>query len=364
MEVVIDKQARIGIVISEAPDKVALLKLDDGGAVVLVLHPTEWPEDRPDVPAAQRRMWTFREYFKGCMRDPKTRYPVDAAARKLLAGINPKVTPTFGPGALDALVECLPHGLINLFTPQGGFVGRFEEVGDAKLIARCMQERALLFENVDDLKAMDKADLITLQAHIDPNFKWAITPKKQYQEILDMAGKKTKAAPRKVASAQASRKRADGPVAQARALFDKMKAAKATRGAMIAACIAAGINKSTANTQYGHWRKETNYQAPAEVKADKPAKKKEAAKAETKSGSKPKKKSAAASKPAAKPAAKKKSAKKKAAPKPAAPAGDPDGDAADKNAAAGQTTGVSDPVADSQQAGAAAGGTDGAGTAG
>lgn len=50
-------------------------------------------------------------------------------------------------------------------------------------------------------------------------------------------------------------KKPDGPVAKARAIFEKMKTSTDS-SAIIAACVAAGVVKGTATTQLGKWRKE------------------------------------------------------------------------------------------------------------
>jgi hypothetical protein len=148
---------------------------------------------------------------------------------------------------------------------------------------------------------------------IDPEADWPATStsqqaKKLFERMQDMTKKKAKV----VAKSEARQKRADGPVAQARAIFPTMK--DKTTKEIVAACVKAGINKSTAATQLGHWRKENGIKPVKAAKAEKPAKKAVA---------KPAKAAAKAAKPVKAGGSKAKAAKtppKPAAKAPAAPA--------------------------------------------
>lgn len=57
-----------------------------------------------------------------------------------------------------------------------------------------------------------------------------------------------------IAVTKTSSSRPGGSVARARAIFDELKGKSRTE--MMAACDKAGINKGTAATQYGRWKKE------------------------------------------------------------------------------------------------------------
>ncbi|MDZ4343960.1 MAG: hypothetical protein U1E51_16190, partial [Candidatus Binatia bacterium] len=121
--------------------------------------------------------------------------------------------------------------------------------------------------------------------------------------------KAKKVTPKKVQKVEASRKRADGPVAQARVIFEKMRN-ETDSSKIIAACVAAKINKGTAGVQLGRWRKENGIVVKRGGARAKPVEKKAVPK--PKAAVKDKKKE-----PAKKPVTKSKPAAKKPAAKPA-----------------------------------------------
>lgn len=259
MRVIKDRESRCAIIISEAPDAVAMVRLEVGtGITVLQIHPMVWGEN-----AATGEMhysgvspnhikWSFDEMWRPVIGSDGHPYTVQEAARKFLRGVNQPTMPEFGSGAVEALTRCLPEGDVHLFTAESGFVGRFSAVEDAVLIARAHKQKPIFFENAKDIKELSDQDLAVVKAALDSERKW---PQKiNYQEIYNMSKAKTAAAPKKVTKVEASKKRADGPVAKARAIFEKMR--DKTSAEITAACIAAGINKGTTNVQLGKWRKE------------------------------------------------------------------------------------------------------------
>lgn len=292
MKVLKDRESRCAIVITEAPDKVAMVRLNSDGTVILDLHPTVWGEKPdtgemvydPDKIRKEHLKWNFDEMWKPVMVKGGGLYSVQEAARKLLRGINGKVAPDFGNGAIEALMTCLPHGDVHLFTEESGFIGRFSATEDAVLVARARHERGIHFESPADLKALPGQDFKIVQSILDASRKWPDNPgAKLYKEIFEMSkAKQTSELPKKMKKAEASKRRADGPVAKARELFAKMKTEVVSdSAAVIAACLKAGINKGTASVQLGKWRKENNIVAKRAVKVKK-TKKTDAKKAETK----------------------------------------------------------------------------------
>lgn len=75
--------------------------------------------------------------------------------------------------------------------------------------------------------------------------------------------KTKKQTPKKSAKPAVKARKTDGPVAQTWALCDKMK--DAARKDVIAAAVKAGINESTAKTQYQRWLHRGDKKASAKV---------------------------------------------------------------------------------------------------
>lgn len=292
MQVIKDKSSRCAIVIAEGPDCFSLLRHNDDGIVVVDNHPLTWPEEMPGRSKGEQANWTFWEYWKPVIVE-NVPYAVDKAARLFLKGINPKILPTFGPGSITTLIDCLPPGNVHLFTPENGFVGRFAEDDDAKAVARALKERAIFFAGATELKQLSPGDLKIVTDAVCPDFKFPVKPKAtHYNEVFDMAKNAAKKKSTKVAKTEASKKRADGPVAKIWAIADKLHAAGKGSKEMIEACTAEGINRGTIGVQLGKWRKKNGIIV--------------------KRGGGPKVTKPATDKP--KPAAKKKAAKKKTAP--------------------------------------------------
>lgn len=181
-------------------------------------------------------------------------YPPDRAARLLIKGAYSRPY-GFRNGALGALISVLPSGPIHLFEQESGFVGRFASTDDVKIVVEAMKCRAIVFSSEKELQKLSAVDLQVVLSHLDPERKWP--PKlnqKLYKEVYEMSSKaNTKAAP-KIAKADARQRRTDGPVAKARGIFEEMKD-KGTAD-ILEACVEAGVNRGTATTQLGRWRKE------------------------------------------------------------------------------------------------------------
>ena len=303
MRVIKDRQSRCAIVISEAPDSMALVRLEEGtGRVVLDLHPMVWGENpstgemfyrNGDVSPSHIK-WSFEEMWRPVIGSDGHPYTAQEAARKFLRGVSPKMIPEFGSGAVESLQRCLPEGDVHLFTAESGFGGRYAAIEDALLIARSHRQKPITFESPKDIKKLSEQELNIVQTSLDPDRKWPqqVNP----QEIFTMAKEKQAAAPKKVQKVEASKRRADGPVAKLRELFAKMVSeVKGDSKAVLAAAAKLGINKGTTTVQLGKWRKENGIQVQRgganNVKAKagtKPAKKeKPAAKVKTKQKAEP-----------------------------------------------------------------------------
>ncbi len=268
MRVIKDRQSRCAIVISEAPDSMALVRLEEGtGRVVLDLHPMVWGENpstgemyyrNGDVSPSHIK-WTFEEMWRPVIGSDGHPYTVQEAARKFLRGVCPKMIPEFGNGAVEALQRCLPEGDVHLFTADSGFIGRYSAVEDALLIARSHQQKPIAFESPKDIKKLSAQELSIVQAALDPDRKWP--QKVNPQEIFNMSKQKQAAAPKKIQKVEASKRRADGPVAKLRELFAKMVSeVKGDSKAVLVAAEKLGINKGTTTVQLGKWRKEHGIQ--------------------------------------------------------------------------------------------------------
>lgn len=283
--------------------------LDDDCSIALKSHPTTWVETGEQFRDG-RAIINFDDEWRPLFRHGPTGvevYPVLEATRKFIRGCFSEPT-GFKGGALDALVDVLPQGDVHLFVRGVGFIGRFSAVEDAQMIAGALKaDRPIIFGSSEEIMAMPEPDVVEIITALDPEFVW---PKKftinHAQGVYEMAKKATKKKAAKVAKAEAAQRRADGPVAKAREQFEKIHKAnpEATSDVYIKACEDAGVNRGTATTQLGRWRKEKGIavkRGGARKKAEKSA--------------------AKTDKPATKKGGKKKSAKKKepAAPKPGLP---------------------------------------------
>lgn len=198
--------------------------------------------------------YQYARYCRPILLDSGEPYPPALAARKLITGTLSKPV-GFKNGSLAALTDVLPSGKIHLFDREAGLVGRFAERQDAVVVAEAAGGSPIIFGSVKELQKLPSLDLGVVLKHLDPERKWptSLSPK-HYQEIFAMAEKVVKKAPTKLVKAEAKQRRADGPVAKAREIFEKMKGEDTAK--ILAACDKAEVNHGTATTQLGRWRKE------------------------------------------------------------------------------------------------------------
>lgn len=247
-----DSAVRCYLEVMRTDDVAILASLDGDGSVTLQSHPLTWFEIGEQYTGGKRE-FAFDTQFMPLTKGEK-HYPTDEAARKLIRGCY-GAPAGFKNGALSALVDVLPSGDIHLFTQEEGFIGRFANKADAEMIAKASGCRPVIFGSAVEVKGLAATDLGIVLTALDPEKKWPAKLKQQhFSEVFEMAKKKVKAKAKKVVKAEARQKRADGPVNKARELFATMRD-KPTAD-IIAAAVAQGINKNTAQTQLGRWRKE------------------------------------------------------------------------------------------------------------
>lgn len=239
-------------------------------ALQLISHPLVWNETYDGYPHTIH----FDKVFKPVTVNGQP-YPAVEAARKLIRFCLERKA-EFRYGALTVLIDQLPSGPVHLFDLDGKvFVGRFAAVEDAVMISKALKCRPVMFESPQEFKKLDPQDQAEVCRILDPDRKWPakLTPN-HHKEVFDMATKAVKKTAPKVEKAKAKQRRSDGPVAKAREIFAKMKSSPTAD--ILAACEKAGINRGTATTQLGKWRKENNIVVPrggARVKkAKEPAK--------------------------------------------------------------------------------------------
>jgi hypothetical protein len=289
--------ARCALEVHRDDNQVVLAMLEEDCHLGLKQHPVKWTERYGDGDNVRYLSVHFDDRWKPVMRPgPSGLEPYSAyeAARKMIRGI-------FGPplgyrgGVLSALMEVLPEGDVHLFTANEGLIGRFCSVDDARMIAAAIGEtNPIVFESPQEFMALAPASKDVVLRQIDPKREWPVQfNSKLANEVFQMVTKVPKKKTTKTAATAKPEKkgRADGPVAKAREIFAKMKGEASID--IIAACVKAGVNKGTATTQLGRWRKENGIEVKrggsrtkSEGKAtaaQKPAKKK-AAKTKSVSG--------------------------------------------------------------------------------
>jgi len=260
-QVLRSREARCGIEILRTEDAVVMAVLDSDCTIDLKSHPTVWAE----VGAQYRdgkRVFQFDDEWRPLFRHGPhgiEAYPVVEATRKFIRGCY-SAPSGFKGGALDALIDVLPHGEVHLFIREIGFIGRFASLEDAQMIAGALKvDRPIIFGSPEEIMELPDPDLIELITWINPEYRLPSKLKLTHAEgIFEMAKKTVKKKVAKVAKAEAKQRRADGPVAKAREIFEKMR--DASSADIIAACEAAGVNRGTATTQLGRWRKANNIQ--------------------------------------------------------------------------------------------------------
>jgi len=289
-----DSSSRVVIEIGREGPSVDLITIGEGGVIDLVHHPLTWFEFGRD---GVKVLLSFDSQFKPLAGKGAEPYPPLDALRKMMRGCFGAPPPGYRGGALEAIIDALPSGDAHLFTPDGEFVGRFASIEDARLIGSALGVRgAAVFDGPAGVLALPGEVRKAVGAALGPNRSWQAEriTNRQAKEIYEMATKARKKAAAAVSKTtkgkKATRSRTDGPVAQARAIFDKMK--NATGSEILAACEKAGLNKGTANTQLAKWRKENGISVrrggdrKSAKAAKKPAAKKKAA---PKKAAKPKK---------------------------------------------------------------------------
>lgn len=307
--------SRCAIEVLRTGSEAILAVLDTDCSIALISHPLAWAESGPQFKTG-RAFLEFDQVWKPLLRQgPKgiEPYPLLDAVRKFIKGC---YAPPFGfkSGALDALVEVLPSGEHHLFTREAGFIGRFASLDDATMIAGALKAvKPIIFSTAEEFMELVDLDQGVVLSDLDPVKEWpAKIDVNIAMGVLEMAKAKKKDKTKKVAKAEATQRRADGPVAQARMIFEAMKS-ETDSSKIIAACEAKGINRGTATTQLGRWRKENGITVkrggarkkaaekapPSGKKADKKGKK-----GKEKDGIPPSPKGAKRHKPAAKPSGK------------------------------------------------------------
>lgn len=290
-QVLRSREARCGIEVLRTEDSVVMAILDSDCSVALLSHPMTWAEVGSQYKDG-KHFFQFDDEWRPLYRmgpqgvEP---YPVVEATRKFIRGCFSEPT-GFKAGALDALVDVLPPGEVHLFIRGVGFIGRFCSLEDAQMIAGALKaDRPIIFSSPAEIMGLSDPDLSEVMFHLDPAYEWPKQIKPHNAEgIFEMAKKATKKKAAKVAKAEAKQRRADGPVAKAREIFEKMKE-ETDSSKIIKACEEVGVNRGTATTQLGRWRKEKGItvkrggarkkgDAKSAAKTDKPSSKKKGSK--------------------------------------------------------------------------------------
>lgn len=251
--------ARIAIEVMRDAGDAIIARIADDSSIELINHPLVWIDKGPQYRDGRREL-NFDEEFLPLKLRTGELYPVADAARRMIRGTYAAPV-SFRGGALEALIDLLPVGDVHAFAREGFFIGRFELSADAALVAKAIGAvRPIIFGSPSEFLALVSVDQQCVMQLIDGEREWkAEVNNALATEICLLAGSMVKRkAPRIEKSERkqaATQKRADGPVAQARAIFEAHRA-NLDREKCIAECIAKGINESTAATQFGRWKKE------------------------------------------------------------------------------------------------------------
>lgn len=254
-------EARCGIEVLRTADSVVMALLDSDCTIALVSQPMTWVDKGPQYREG-RKILNFDEIWRPLYRVGPTGvepYPVLEATRKFIRGCY-SAPSGFKGGALDALIDVLPAGDVHLFVRGVGFIGRFAAVEDAQMIAGALKaDRPIIFGSPEEIMLLAEPDLSEIVFALNPEFDWPSKFKLNHaQGVFEMAKAATKKKVKKIEKAEATQRRADGPVAQARAVFDELYKANAETPSSeyIEKACAKGINRGTVTTQLGRWRKE------------------------------------------------------------------------------------------------------------
>lgn len=250
--------SRCAIEVLRTDGEAVLAMLDTDCQVALVSHPLAWAEIGEQFKEG-KRWFEFDQVWQPLTRcgpqgiEP---YPLFEAVRKIIRGCF-SAPAGFKGGALEALADILPHGDIHLFTREWGFIGRFSAVEDAQMIAAALKAvKPIIFGSPEEFLELVDLDQAFVLSDLGLGEEWPAKLNMTHAiGVMEMAKAKTKSKAKKVAKAEASQRRADGPVAKARAIFEKMRD-ETDSSKIIKACEDAGVNRGTATTQLGRWRKE------------------------------------------------------------------------------------------------------------
>lgn len=279
MRVIKSYEARVAVELfndGEA-DAQLLMYNTEGGFVGIDVcaWPQVWNELLEDKATGNRIVRKFGQWWMPCFDKGGVDYPPLKAVRSFLTpGLG--VANKFSDRAFDAVISILPSGDFHLFTADG-FGGRFLTREDAVAIGKAMRVKSVVVGSPDDLKTLMTSELNVVLSALDPEREWNVKPTKRFfTEVFSMAkAAKKKAKAAATTSAKGGGKkvgvaRPDGPVAKARAIFEKMRG-KETKE-IKAACDAAKINPGTTSVQLGKWRKENGIVVARAKPKTKPAK--------------------------------------------------------------------------------------------
>lgn len=285
----------IAIIVAQAPEASTLVRRAESSPrweLDVVTH-------NPDGESAAKfkREWLPWEPFTQPPNAPeKIPTPPLDALRKVITGV--LQAPQFSYGVLEALASLFPEGAYHLFDRVDGYIHRFAELRDLQLVAKRYGGEPITFGSEQGLSTLPREHLEAVASHLDAPVPPAKPTRNYIKELFDMAKKAKAKQARKVSKVKGAAKRADGPVAKAWGIFEKV-ADKTDTAKMLEAATKAGINEATAKTQLYRFRKEKGIKAVR----GRPNGKKVAAKSGTTKAKK------------SKPAAKKKATVKKSAAK-------------------------------------------------
>lgn len=250
--------ARAAIEIMRDAGDVIIARIADDCSVELINHPLAWMERGAQFKDGRRELF-FDEEFRPLLKLGKP-YPLHEAVRNIIKG---RFSPPSGfkGGALEALAGLLPAGEIHVFAREGEFIGRYSSVEDAEMVAKAIgARRPILFGSPEEFASLVHVDQQTVFSIMDTEREWPAEVSSEFAiEVFELAKLQVKRKASKIIKSETraatAQRRADGPVAQARAIFDSMRD-ETDREKIMAACAEKGINPATAATQLGRWRKD------------------------------------------------------------------------------------------------------------
>lgn len=260
MRVIKDRESHAAIEVD--PDARLLLRLGDNSSIILQEHPPTWFET---IEGVGRVEYNYDKFWRPMTLANGEPYPPVEALRKMMRGSVSAPT-SYGEGVLDLVMEYLPTGDCHVFAPGLGFLGRYCCVEDAKLIARMHGvSKPVVFADLKEFHGLpvEQQSLVALAVGAPAKEKYN---QRSLQEIFAMSKDAKRKKMQRPGTSPATKaqtgtgrqkpgpSRADGPVAQARAIFEKLGGKDTV--AIREACAKAGINPGTTSVQLGKWRKE------------------------------------------------------------------------------------------------------------